>query len=189
MIEKKEYLFENEFIKIISPDIDLQQTIAENIKKLKELKRDELQGVFYVMKKLIIAKDDRYDFNQYTFEQFKEMMDEAHLYEGLQEISAAITLALQDIMMVDLQMTALAMKDLKIKLLVELIKSEADGIKELQSAIAESRKGKEEVDDIVALLNERVEQGRIPQSVADEAKKIRINKSRGSRSTNGQKLQ
>lgn len=181
MIEKREFLFENEFIKIISPDPDLQQTIAENIKRLKELQIDDLQGMFYVMKKLIIAKDDRYDFNQYTFEQFKEMVDEVHLYEGLQEITNAITLALQDIMMVDLQMTALAMKDLKVKLLVELIKNEAEGVKELQSAIMESRKGKEEVDRITALLDERVRQGRIPQSVADEAKKMRINKKHGSR--------
>lgn len=171
MIERKEYLFENEFVKIINPTMELQRIIAETIKELKAQDKDEVNGIYYVLKKLVIAKDSRYDFSKYTLNQFKEMMEEVELYEGLQQITNAVALATQDIILVDLQMTAMAIKDAKMKALLEVIQNDTNDIMKLNTSIEQSKKEKREVKRISELLKEKNLKPYVMPELTDEDRK------------------
>lgn len=145
-MEKRQYLFENELVIIEIPTLQVQEELANRIREIKANGEDGVAATFVALKKLCKAKHKDYDFNQYSEVQFRKMVEEVHLYRGLEEIINEAAIVVNEIIALELQRTMLALKESKVKLLVELIHEESAGLKKISNEIYQSQKEKEKLD-------------------------------------------
>ena len=59
MIPRKEFQFENEFVRIINPGVELQKELGEKIKN----EKDTTTKIFIALQHLIIPKSEHYGYN------------------------------------------------------------------------------------------------------------------------------
>lgn len=124
-VERKEFNFENSYVKIINPDKEQEKEI---VRILRECEGDGVKSAHNVLKMLCVPKDDRYDFTKYSTEEFKSMVEEAHMYDGFQDIINIAALISNDATIHELQYISLSLKKQRTELLMSIITKESEGL-------------------------------------------------------------
>ena len=151
MIPRKEFQFENEFVKIINPGVELQKELGEKIKN----EKDTTTKIFIALQHLIIPKSEHYDFKTYSLEEFKIMFEEVELYQGLEEIVMAITLAMADIVYKNLQRTNIALSKYKNDLATLSVENQLREVVSFVDDIQKAKKKEEVAERIDRIRKER----------------------------------
>ena len=150
-MEKKEFAFENDYVKLKNPTKEEETEIIELIKENKSANDDGIATSYHILKKLCIPKVNDYDFNKYSLEEFKEMLKEAHCYKGLTEIMNEVAIISSQITIHELQYIVLGIRQQKVNALLKIIQEESEGFgelsKEMYLAEKENKKMKEFADE------------------------------------------
>lgn len=146
-MERKEFAFENDYIKLINPTKEMEVEILELIRENQSNRDDGVATSYYILRKLCIPKVNDYDFNKYSLEEFKEMLKEAHCYKGLTEIMNEVAIISSQITIHELQYVVLGVRQQKVNALLKIIQEESEGFgelsKEMYLAEKENKKMKE----------------------------------------------
>lgn len=146
-MERKEFAFENDYIKLINPTKEMEVEMLELIRENQSNGDDGVATSYYILRKLCIPKVDDYDFNKYSLEEFREMVKEAHCYNGLTEILNEVAIISSQITIHELQYIILGLRHERVNALLKIIKEESDGLgdlsKEVYLAEKENKKMKE----------------------------------------------
>lgn len=154
-MEKKDFAFENEYVKIIKPTKEIEKEIVAILKDSNVKEDNGIMAAYYILNKLCVAKNEEYDFSKYSLEEFEEMIKEIHLYDGLQEIINAVSLISSDATIHELQYTALGIKSQRIQLLVQLIKEESESLGGLSKELYFAEKERKNMEKLVDAYREK----------------------------------
>lgn len=150
-MERKEFAFENEYVKLKNPTRKEEAEIIELIKENKSINDDGIATSYHILKKLCVPKMDNYDFSKYSLEEFKEMLKEAHCYRGLTEIMNEVAIIGSQITIHELQYVVLGIRQEKVDALLKIIQEESEGFGELSKEMylseKENKKMKEFADE------------------------------------------
>ena len=150
-MEKKEFAFENDYVKLKNPTKEEETEIIELIKENKSANDDGIATSYYILQKLCIPKMYGYDFNECSLEEFKNMVEEAHYYDGLTEILNEVAIISSQITIHELQYVVLGIRHQKVNALLKIIQEESEGFgelsKEMYLAEKENKKMKELADE------------------------------------------
>ena len=124
-MERKEFKFENNYVKIINPNKEQEKEIVEI---LRECEGDGVKSAHNILKMICVPKDDRYDFTKYSLEEFKSMYEESHMYDGLLDIVNEAALISNDATIHELQYISLSLKKQRTELLMSIITKESEGL-------------------------------------------------------------
>ena len=139
-IERKEFVFENDFVKLKKPTKEQEKEIIDLIKDNGLDLKDGIETAYYILKKLCVPKMYGYDFNEYSLEEFKNMVEEAHYYDCLHEILNEVYLIGSQITIHELQYIVMGLRQEKINALLKIIKEESEGLGELSKEISLAEK-------------------------------------------------
>jgi hypothetical protein len=139
-MDRKEFAFENDYVKIINPTKEQEQEITEVLKKYAKEDDNGVVSAYHILCKLSIPKDDKYDFSKYSIEEFTGICEEIHMYDGMQEILNEVALISTDITIHELQYIALGLKHQRIQLLMSVIEDETNNLNELGREIYNDKK-------------------------------------------------
>ena len=151
-MERKEFYYENEHIQIINPTMDQDHTISELLKTYKE---DNIASLYEILNVVCIPKNDKYDFSKYTLEEFKNIISEIHMYEGLQEIFNTLAMLSNDVAARNLQYILLGLKNQKMEFLMSLITEESESLNELAREKMLDDKEETKLSDLTNVYKEK----------------------------------
>ncbi len=149
-MEKKEFAFENEYIKIINPSREMEKEIADILKENSSKGISGTVSLYQILNKLAIPIDDMYDFSKYSIDEFIEMTKEPHYYDGFIDILNVIQLIGNNATYHELQYIALGLRQQKIELLLNLIRSESQGIGDLAKEVFVAQKEEEKMSRLAS---------------------------------------
>ena len=154
-MEKREFAFENEFVKIINPTKEVEKEIIEMLRQNKSGVNDGVSSAYYILNRLCIPKVEGYDFSKYSLEEFRKMVNEIHCYKGFQEIMNEAAIIGTEITIRELQYTMLGLKQQRLEVLLEIIKEDSEGLKELGKELYQAKKESEKMKEMASKYKEK----------------------------------
>lgn len=166
-MERKEFAFENDYVKIINPTKEVEMEIVSILKNTDLSEDSGIVSAYHILNKLCIPKNEKYDFSKYSIDEFLEMAKEAHLYDGLQEIINATALISSNATIHELQYMALGLKNQRIQMLLSMIQDETGALNELGKEIYYDNKENKKNRELVDLYKEKREMKKQIDSLLD----------------------
>ena len=156
-MERKEFAFENDYVKIINPTKDMEIEIVSILKNTDLSEDSGIVSAYHILNKLCIHKNEKYDFSKYSIDEFLKIAKEAHLYDGLQEIINATALISSNATIHELQYMALGLKNQRIQMLLSMIQDETGALNELGKEIYYDNKENKKNRELADLYREKRE--------------------------------
>ena len=156
-MERKEFAFENDYVKIINPTKDMEIEIVSILKNTDLSEDSGIVSAYHILNKLCIPKNEKYDFSKYSVDVFLKIAKEAHLYDGLQEIINATALISSNATIHELQYMALGLKNQRIQMLLSMIQDETGALNELGKEIYYDNKENKKNRELADLYREKRE--------------------------------
>lgn len=156
-MERKEFAFENDYVKIINPTKDMEIEIVSILKNTDLSEDSGIVSAYHILNKLCIPKNEKYDFSKCSVDEFLKIAKEAHLYDGLQEIINATALISSNATIHELQYMALGLKNQRIQMLLSMIQDETGALNELGKEIYYDNKENKKNRELADLYREKRE--------------------------------
>ena len=156
-MERKEFAFENDYVKIINPTKDMEIEIVSILKNTDLSEDSGIVSAYHILNKLCIPKNEKYDFSKCSVDEFLKIAKEAHLYDGLQEIINATALISSNATIHELQYMALGLKNQRIQMLLSMIQDETGALNELGKEIYYDNKENKKNRELADLYKEKRE--------------------------------
>ena len=156
-MERKEFAFENDYVKIINPTKDMEIEIVSILKNTDLSEDSGIVSAYHILNKLCIPKNEKYDFSKCSVDEFLRIAKEAHLYDGLQEIINATALISSNATIHELQYMALGLKNQRIQMLLSMIQDETGALNELGKEIYYDNKENKKNRELADLYREKRE--------------------------------
>lgn len=161
MLKRQDYVYENEFYKIINPTRDIIENIYKKIDEYtdenNELNINDVEFVLYLLQELVVSENEDYQFDLYNVDNIKEISENPP--SEYKNIIYYIGNIVSDIIIEKFQLSILQIKQSHIDLLKsEIINRTAEFKKDVEFVERNKRridaernassKAKEFVDDI-----------------------------------------
>lgn len=166
-MERKEFAFENDYVKIINPTKDMEIEIVSILKNTDLSEDSGIVSAYHILNKLCIPKNEKYDFSKCSIDEFLKIAKEAHLYDGLQEIINATALISSNATIHELQYMALGLKNQRIQMLLSMIQDETGALNELGKEIYYDNKENKKNRELADLYKEKREMKKQINSLMD----------------------